>query len=136
MFHAPTLLGHRGGPVIKRRPAGVGDMVDAAEHCIPDEHGLARPHLAGNSLGGWVALGGVGRRGRAASVCASSPAGFWWDSDSHKKVLGKIRRLRASTRVARPDRAGSVSGSRSSAASVSVTARVTVTASASRGCWR
>ena len=43
--HAPTLLGHRGGPDIQRRPAGVSDLVDAAEHYL-DEHGLARPHLA------------------------------------------------------------------------------------------
>ena len=98
--HAPTLLGHRGGPAIQRRPATVSDMVDAAERCL-DEHDLARPHLAGNSLGGWVAIE-LARRGRAASVCAFSPAGFWWDSDSHEQVLGQIRRLRALTRVARP----------------------------------
>ena len=53
--HAPTLLGHRGGPAIQHHPAGVSDMVDAAESFL-DEHGLARPHLAGNSLGGWVAI--------------------------------------------------------------------------------
>jgi pimeloyl-ACP methyl ester carboxylesterase len=72
--HAPTLLGHRGGPAIQRRPVRVSDMVDAAERYL-DEHGLARPHLAGNSLGGWVAIE-LARRGRAASVCAFSPAGF------------------------------------------------------------
>jgi pimeloyl-ACP methyl ester carboxylesterase len=66
--HAPTLLGHRGGPTIQRQPAGVSDMVDAAENYL-NEHGLARPHLAGNSLGGWVAIE-LARRGRAASVCA------------------------------------------------------------------
>jgi pimeloyl-ACP methyl ester carboxylesterase len=98
--HAPTLLGHSGGPAIQRRPARVSDIVDAAERCL-DEHGLARPHLAGNSLGGWVAIE-LARRGRAASVCACSPAGFWWDSDSHEQVLGQIRRTRAQCRVARP----------------------------------
>ena len=98
--HAPTLLGHRGGPAIQRRPAGVSDVVDAAERYL-DEHGLARPHLAGNSLGGWVAIE-LARRGRAASVCAFSPAGFWWDSDSHQQVFGQIRRMRALTRVSRP----------------------------------
>jgi pimeloyl-ACP methyl ester carboxylesterase len=98
--HAPTLLGHRGGPAIQHHPAGVSDMVDAAERYL-DEHGLARPHLAGNSLGGWVAIE-LARRGRAASVCAFSPAGFWWDSDSHEQVLGQIRRKRALARVARP----------------------------------
>jgi pimeloyl-ACP methyl ester carboxylesterase len=98
--HAPTLLGHRGGPAIQRRPASVSDMVDAAERYL-DEHGLARAHLAGNSLGGWVAIE-LARRGRAASVCAFSPAGFWWDSDSHERVFGQIRRARAVARIARP----------------------------------
>src|SRR4051794_16839101 len=37
--------------------------------------GLERPHVAGNSLGGGIALE-LGRRGSAASVCAISPIGF------------------------------------------------------------
>lgn len=41
-----------------------------------DELGLVRPHVAGNSLGGWVALE-IGRERRAASVTAISPAGLW-----------------------------------------------------------
>ncbi len=40
------------------------------------ELGLERPHLAGNSMGGAIALELL--RGRAAaSACAISPAGFW-----------------------------------------------------------
>jgi pimeloyl-ACP methyl ester carboxylesterase len=71
----PTALGHRGGPPVQRRPATITDVVDAAEHYL-DERGLERPHLAGNSLGGLVAIE-LARRGRAASVCAFSPIGFW-----------------------------------------------------------
>lgn len=41
-----------------------------------DEMGLDRPHIAGNSLGGALALI-AGARGRAATVTALSPAGFW-----------------------------------------------------------
>ena len=41
-----------------------------------DELGLDRPHVAGNSLGGALALG-AGARGRAATVTGLSPAGFW-----------------------------------------------------------
>jgi len=37
--------------------------------------GLDRPHVAGNSLGGGIALQ-LGRRGWAGSVCAISPIGF------------------------------------------------------------
>lgn len=40
------------------------------------ELGLDRPHVAGNSLGGRLALE-AGARGRAATVTALSPAGFW-----------------------------------------------------------
>jgi pimeloyl-ACP methyl ester carboxylesterase len=98
--HTPTLLGHRGGPPMQRRPARVSDMVDATERYL-DELGLARPHLAGNSLGGWVAIE-LARRGRAASVCAFSPAGFWPDSDAHNQTRGKIRRARVLGRVGRP----------------------------------
>jgi pimeloyl-ACP methyl ester carboxylesterase len=38
--------------------------------------GVDRPHIAGNSLGGWIALE-MAAAGRAASVCAISPAGMW-----------------------------------------------------------
>jgi pimeloyl-ACP methyl ester carboxylesterase len=40
------------------------------------ELGVERPHVAGNSLGGWVGLE-MGRAGWAASVTALSPAGLW-----------------------------------------------------------
>lgn len=40
------------------------------------EQGLVRPHVAGNSLGGLVALY-AGANGDARSVTALSPAGFW-----------------------------------------------------------
>jgi pimeloyl-ACP methyl ester carboxylesterase len=40
--------------------------------------GLDRPHVAGNSLGGLVALA-AGAEGDARSVTALSPAGFWRD---------------------------------------------------------
>ena len=40
--------------------------------------GLDRPHIAGNSLGGLVALHAAAN-GRARSVTALSPAGFWRD---------------------------------------------------------
>ena len=39
------------------------------------EHGLDRPHIAGNSLGGAIALQ-MGADGTARSVCAISPVGF------------------------------------------------------------
>ena len=41
-----------------------------------DELGVERPHVAGNSLGGWVALE-LAKRDEAASLCLISPAGLW-----------------------------------------------------------
>lgn len=38
--------------------------------------GIERPHVAGNSLGGWVALE-MAKADRAASACLISPAGLW-----------------------------------------------------------
>jgi pimeloyl-ACP methyl ester carboxylesterase len=40
-----------------------------------DGIGLARPHVAGNSLGGWIALE-LAKLGRVSSATALSPAGF------------------------------------------------------------
>lgn len=42
------------------------------------ELGFDRPHVAGNSLGAWVALE-LAKAGGARSVCAISPAGLWRD---------------------------------------------------------
>ena len=41
-----------------------------------DELGLGRVHVAGNSLGGWVALE-LAKSGRALSVAGLCTAGFW-----------------------------------------------------------
>ena len=73
---ALNALGHRGGPAAgDSRPATIEALTDAAERQL-DELGIEQAHLAGNSLGGWMALE-LARRGRARSVCALSPAGFW-----------------------------------------------------------
>jgi pimeloyl-ACP methyl ester carboxylesterase len=48
----------------------------AALHKTCRERGVERPHVAGNSLGGWVGLE-MGRAGWASSVTAISPAGLW-----------------------------------------------------------
>lgn len=73
---APTLPGHHGGPAV---PAGtpftVDDMVDRLEALL-DDAGIGTAHLAGNSLGGWLALH-LAARGRALSVTGICPAGGW-----------------------------------------------------------
>jgi pimeloyl-ACP methyl ester carboxylesterase len=71
---APTLPGHSGGPALPGR-ASIELFADGAE-AVMDEAGFATAHLAGNSLGGWVAME-LARRERARSVVALSPAGGW-----------------------------------------------------------
>jgi pimeloyl-ACP methyl ester carboxylesterase len=50
-------------------------LADAVEQSM-EEAGFERAHIAGNSLGGWIALE-LARRGRALTVVALSPAGMW-----------------------------------------------------------
>jgi pimeloyl-ACP methyl ester carboxylesterase len=98
---ALTALGHRGGAAAARRPVTVADLVDHAERAL-DERGLARPHLAGNSLGGWMAIE-LARRGRARTVCAISPAGFWAAGTPEQHDGTRIlRAVRLRTRLSRP----------------------------------
>ena len=61
-----TAMGHRGGPAARDRPALVEHLVDDVERRL-DALGQARVHIAGNSLGGWMAIE-LARRGRAASA--------------------------------------------------------------------
>jgi len=51
--------------------------------------GLDRPHIAGNSLGGWVALE-LALAGRARSVSAIAPAGLWGGPLAPKVSAGRI----------------------------------------------
>ncbi|MEA2274173.1 MAG: hypothetical protein QOI98_2881 [Solirubrobacteraceae bacterium] len=69
---APTLPGHVGGAPLAppRTIAALGDCAEA----LLDEVGWTKPHVAGFSLGGWLALE-LAKRGRARSVTAIAPAG-------------------------------------------------------------
>jgi len=97
--YTPSALGHRGGPVVQRRPVTIWDVIDESERYL-DERGLDRPHLAGHSMGGFMALE-LARRGRAASVCVFSPGGLWSD-DLRAQVAKRVRRQIAVGRLMRP----------------------------------
>ena len=71
---ALDLPGYGSSPPVEGEPT-MPALVDAVERAL-DGFGLERPHLAGNSLGGWIAAELAARR-RAASVTAISPAGLW-----------------------------------------------------------
>jgi pimeloyl-ACP methyl ester carboxylesterase len=72
---APTLLGHGGGARFAGGEISIAALADDVERVL-DEVGVERPHVAGNSLGGWLSLE-LAARGRPASVVAFSPAGGW-----------------------------------------------------------
>jgi pimeloyl-ACP methyl ester carboxylesterase len=67
------LPGFGGSPPMTERPT-VERLVDAVASFI-DELGLDRPHVAGFSLGGGIALE-LARRGRVRSATALAPIGF------------------------------------------------------------
>nr|WP_296065015.1 alpha/beta fold hydrolase [uncultured Actinoplanes sp.] len=73
---AVDLPGHGDSP---RQPRGAGntprDQARAVAELL-DELGLPSVHVAGNSVGGWVALE-LGRLGRARTITALSPGGLW-----------------------------------------------------------
>jgi pimeloyl-ACP methyl ester carboxylesterase len=73
---AVDLPGHGDSP---RQPKGAGsapaDQARAVAELL-DDLGLDSVHVAGNSVGGWVALE-LARLGRARTVTALSPGGLW-----------------------------------------------------------
>jgi pimeloyl-ACP methyl ester carboxylesterase len=73
----PDLLGHhRGGePFPRGVTPGIGALTDGLEREL-DAAGCDTAHIAGSSLGGWLALE-LAKRGRARSVVALAPGGGW-----------------------------------------------------------
>ncbi|GAA4435224.1 alpha/beta fold hydrolase [Phytohabitans houttuyneae] len=65
-----------------------------------DELGLDRPHVAGNSLGGAMALE-LANAGRVASATALSPAGFWTPAEL-RWAIGTLSAHRLGTRLPQP----------------------------------
>ena len=77
-------------------PAGVAPTVPALADAVEremDAAGFAAAHLAGNSMGGWIALE-LARRGRPRTVVAISPAG-----GGSRRERAYARNLMKATRV-------------------------------------
>jgi pimeloyl-ACP methyl ester carboxylesterase len=82
----PTLAGHAGGPSIAPGALTEAVLADGVERAM-DEAGFELADIAGNSLGGYVALQ-LASRGRARSVVAFAPAGGWACGDeSYRRTL-------------------------------------------------
>src|SRR5450755_1844870 len=76
-------------------PAGIESLTRLVSEFL-DGQGLECPHVAGNSLGGWISLE-LAKRGRARSVTALSPGGFY---TSREATFARVS-LRMTVRVAR-----------------------------------
>jgi pimeloyl-ACP methyl ester carboxylesterase len=106
---ALTLAGHTGGPPLESE-ASDGALVEAVERAM-DAAGIAEAHIAGNSLGGYLALK-LASRGRARTVVALAPAGGWAQGDrSWVGLLEFQRGLQRQARALAP-RAEEVLGTR------------------------
>jgi pimeloyl-ACP methyl ester carboxylesterase len=73
---ALDLPGFGGSPPLANGTAPTPQALAAAVAAFLDARGVERAHLAGNSLGGWVALE-LAKSGRALSVTTFSAAGLW-----------------------------------------------------------
>ena len=97
---APTLAGHAGGPPIDGQVTS-STLADAVERAM-DASAFETAHIAGNSLGGYVALQ-LAERGRARTVVALAPGGGWArGDDSYKELLRFQARLYEQTVAAAP----------------------------------
>jgi pimeloyl-ACP methyl ester carboxylesterase len=96
---AVDLPGHGDSP---RQPRGRGwapaDQALAVAQLL-DQLGLDQVHVAGNSIGGWVALE-LGRLGRARTITALSPGGLWGRS-APITVRTTMRQARLNARIIR-----------------------------------
>jgi pimeloyl-ACP methyl ester carboxylesterase len=106
---APTLGGHCGAdPWQEGVEPTVASLADAAEAEL-DSAGIETAHVAGNSLGGWLALE-LAKRGRARSVVAIAPAGGWTEGDERelRRLTGFFHRTHKLTTLAYPRARGLV----------------------------
>jgi pimeloyl-ACP methyl ester carboxylesterase len=97
---AVTLAGHAGGPEINGELSD-DTLVVAVERAM-DAAGFETAHVAGNSLGGYIALR-LAARGRARTVVALAPAGGWAEGDdSYKQTLAHFTTTQELVKAAAP----------------------------------
>ena len=91
---AVDLPGHGESPPLPDGAEPVLPIMLDAVTALLDELGLDRPHIAGNSLGGRLALEAA-VIGRATSVTALSPAGFWRSEHEARLARATFRVMEA-----------------------------------------
>ncbi|MCW2993137.1 MAG: alpha/beta fold hydrolase [Conexibacter sp.] len=96
---APTLHGHDGGTPMPphKDPFSIARAADLLEEHL-DSLGVGSAHLAGNSMGGALALE-LAKRGRARSVVGISPAGGLRPGDdaAAKQIIKVFSRMQTTT---------------------------------------
>ncbi|GAB2865606.1 alpha/beta fold hydrolase [Actinocorallia aurea] len=88
------LPGHGESPSLRAGAEPPGDRMLADLLDLFDALGLDRPHVAGNSLGGRLALE-LAARGAARSATALSPAGFWRTAAEFRYTVALFRTVMA-----------------------------------------
>lgn len=97
----PDLPGHGESPPLQSDGRPVAQVLLQAVTGLLDELGLERPHVAGNSLGGRLALE-AGAVGRAATVTGLSPAGFFRGRADVAYARGVFHAMQAAGRLLQP----------------------------------
>jgi pimeloyl-ACP methyl ester carboxylesterase len=97
----PDLPGHGESAPLQRNGQPVVQVLLDAVTGLLDDLGLDRPHLAGNSLGGRLALEAA-TAGRAATVTALSPAGFFRGPADIRYARTVFRTMQAAGRLLQP----------------------------------
>jgi pimeloyl-ACP methyl ester carboxylesterase len=101
----PLLAPHRTVVAVDMPGFGASPALDGDPHVTPARlaqavagalaaDGIERPHVAGNSLGGWVALE-VAHAGAARSVTAIAPAGLWAGALGRRRPVARDAARRA-----------------------------------------
>lgn len=97
----PDLPGHGESPPLVTSGRSVAQALLDEIFGLLDELGLDRPNVAGNSLGGLIALE-MAARGRAASVTALAPAGFWTSTGQLRYAIAVNKVMRKAGRLIEP----------------------------------
>lgn len=95
------LPGHGESPPLRVNGRPPVDVLIESVTGLLDQLGLDRPHVAGNSLGGRLALE-AGVAGRAATVTAFSPAGFFRGRADIVYARDVFKAMQGAGRVLRP----------------------------------
>ena len=95
------LPGHGESPALVADGRPVKDVLQEALVGLLDELDLHRPHIAGNSLGGRIALEAAAD-GLVSSATGLSPAGFWRGRVDFTYIRAHFAALQTTARVTRP----------------------------------